>query len=295
MCSEFQNIIDYLVDLRVLKREQNCSFCGEVMALSADKKYFKCRKVRHFLDQHKKAQKVRCNTKINRLHDSIFEDSRLNIQKICELICIYLMVQPPHTEMLLMEIQCSRTTICSWTSWIRDMCTLWLHENSEKLGGPGIVVEIDESHVGSYTKGAWGPAVGRWVFGGYERGTKKLFITSVPDRTAATLIDVIKRWILPGTIIISDRWPGYHSLNSQGFNHLQVNHKVEYVNYEVPHLLVHTQGIERSWLELKNRIPKVGVRKEFFESHLAVFLFKRAVKYSRRLDTFFRFLGEINE
>lgn len=242
---------------------------------------------------HKKRLKIQCNSKTNRLFNSIFEGSRFELKKICEIISMYLMLNPPHTEMMLTELKCGPSTICSWTSWTRDICARWLEINSEKLGGPNIVVEIDESHIGRHQKGAWGPTVGRWVFGGYERGSKKLFIATVPDRSGSTLIEVIKRWILPGTTIVSDSWAAYNSLNKQGFYHLKVNHKIEYVNYKNPELLIHTQGIERSWLEMKNRMPRVGISKNNFDSHLTVFMFKRAVKYERRLDTFFQFLSEL--
>ena len=41
---------------------------------------------------------------------------------------------------------------------------------------------------------------GVWVFGGIERGTNKWgFFEVVSDRSADTLIPIIKRWVLPGT------------------------------------------------------------------------------------------------
>lgn len=47
---------------------------------------------------------------------------------------------------------------------------------------------------------------GQWVFGGVERETGKCFLIPVERRDKDTLLVVIKEWILPGTLIISDCW-----------------------------------------------------------------------------------------
>ena len=71
---------------------------------------------------------------------------------------------------------------------------------------------------------------GCWVFGGIERESKKLFLTAVPDQSAATLIPIIKKFILPGTKIISHCWKSYDCLRTEGYVHGTVNHSVEFVN-----------------------------------------------------------------
>lgn len=47
---------------------------------------------------------------------------------------------------------------------------------------------------------------GQWIFGGVERETGKCFLIPVERRDKDTLLVVIKEWILPGTLIISDCW-----------------------------------------------------------------------------------------
>ena len=44
------------------------------------------------------------------------------------------------------------------------------------------------------------------MFGGIERESKNCLLTSVPDRSAETLIAKIKEHVLPGTNIISVCW-----------------------------------------------------------------------------------------
>jgi len=73
---------------------------------------------------------------------------------------------------------------------------------------------------------------GHWIFGGYERDSRKIFIVPVEDRTEETLLACIKEWILPGTTIMSDCWKSYNCLNNEGFQHLTVNHSYNFVDPE---------------------------------------------------------------
>ena len=53
---------------------------------------------------------------------------------------------------------------------------------------------------------------GKWVFGIYERGTKKLLLFPVDKRNSQTLTPIIRRHVLPGTTIYSDEWCAYSKL-----------------------------------------------------------------------------------
>ena len=56
------------------------------------------------------------------------------------------------------------------------------------------------------------PVEGVWVFGGTERDSGRFFMGPVPDRTKETLLEFIKNWIEPGTIIFSDCWKPYEDI-----------------------------------------------------------------------------------
>jgi transposase-like protein len=64
--------------------------------------------------------------------------------------------------------------------------------------------------IGKYNRGKH--VNGSWIFGGVERETGRCFLVVVPDRSEATLLALIKQWILPGTIIYSDCWKSYHNI-----------------------------------------------------------------------------------
>lgn len=103
----------------------------------------------------------------------------------------------------------------------------WADKHSEKLGGPGHIVEAKIGRR-KYNRGRL--VKGNWIFGGYERESKKIFIVPVEDRMEQTLLECIKEWILPGTTIMSDCWKSYICLNNEGFQHLTVNHSYNFVD-----------------------------------------------------------------
>ena len=95
------------------------------------------------------------------------------------------------------------------------------------------LVEIDESkffhrkyHRGEYREG-------RWVFGGIERGSNRCFMAEVERRDGATLLQIIKDVILPGTHIISD---------NGAYTHDVINHEDNFVDPN--NLDIHTQNID---------------------------------------------------
>ena len=82
-------------------------------------------------------------------------------------------------------------------------------QNSDKIGGPGKTVQIDESKVGKRKYHRGHRVEGQWVFGGIEEDTRKCFLVPVEDRSEATLLPIIREWIEPGTLIVSDCWKSY--------------------------------------------------------------------------------------
>ena len=132
---------------------------------------------------------------------------------------------------------------------------------------------------------------GVWVFCGIERESEKCFFKIVEDRSAATLIPIIKEHIKPGSVILSDCWKAYDCLEREGYNHLTVNHSIELKNSQTGAC---TNTIEPTWNAVKKSLPKTGTRKDFYDSYFAEYCVrKQFLKPSQ--DKFLTFLKLVRE
>ncbi|XP_071578824.1 uncharacterized protein [Temnothorax nylanderi] len=246
--------------------------------------------IQHASSQKKKRVSKQCDYKKSAKVGTWFENSNLELATICKIIASFLMLRPPRQEDLEEELGISSSTVVDWFSFCREVCAYWADKCSAKLGGPGRTVEIDEAEIGhrKYNRGRL--LKGNWIFGGYERESKKIFIVPVEDRTEETLLACIKEWIMPGTTNLSDCWKSYNCLNSEGFQHLTVNHTYNFVD---PDTGAHTQHIERVWREVRANIPKYGTRSYHVEGYLFKFLFKHAHPRAERLDNFFDVIAQM--
>jgi len=130
----------------------------------------------------------------------------------------------------------------------RETMLVFLEGCSLKIGGPNKTVEIDESKFGRQKYHRGHPVKGQWVFGGVERESGETFFVPVKDRTADTIMAIIRDWIEPGTTVISDCWGAYCDLGPRGYTHQTVNHSIQFVD---PDKRAHTNTIEGTWHQVK--------------------------------------------
>ena len=173
-----------------------------------------------------------------------------------------------------------------WDLFCRELCEVTLFENREKLGGPGKVVQIDESKIGKRKYHRGHVVEGQWVFGGIEEESRKCFIVCVDDRSEATLLKHTQDWIEPGTVIVSDCWKAYVNLDKYGYTHKTVNHSVEFVSSEG----YDTNKQEGHWRQMKVSLPTHGRKKEHYSSYLADFIWRYV---NRGNDLFKIFLKDV--
>lgn len=190
----------------------------------------------------------------------------------------------------------SNETISDIFSFSREVCMLKLDQlflDRGKIGGPGKIVEIDEMKFGrrKYERGR--VVEGKWIFGVIQVDSKELRLEICPNnkRDTETLLELIQKHILPGTTIFSDSWKAYEILQNKGYNHLKVNHSIEFVCKETG---ANTQMIESQWRPLRLRLQRGGVQSNQLDYHLCEYLWQREVRL-KNLDPFAEFIKAIRQ
>jgi transposase-like protein len=219
-----------------------------------------------------------------------FSRSHLEIWQILGFVSLW--TQRAEQQSIEKQIGISNHAAVDWASFCREIVFDAMILNRVPLGGPGKTVEIDESKFGKRKHHRGHHVKGQWVFGGLERESGRVFMVAVDDRTRATLLPIIKDWILPGTTIISDCWKPYDTLNQEDFDHLRVNHSI---SFKDPVTGAHTNAIESSWRHAKDGMSSYRRHTPFFPSQLAKYMFLKKCKAAGQNPTteFFKLAGEL--
>jgi len=125
-----------------------------------------------------------CHRK-RQLQTGIFlEGSRLQVNKFVGLLFLWAHEAP--IKMVLSMTGVSSVTAVQWYQYFRDICSWKLVNSPMTLGGPGKIVQIDESVMvkAKYHRGYQLHAKQRWVFGIYDPSTKEGHIELVEQRDA---------------------------------------------------------------------------------------------------------------
>ena len=186
------------------------------------------------------------------------------------------------------ELGIRKTTVIDWNNFLREVCAAELLAHPVVIGGPGRVVEVDEA-LFSHRKNHQGRVLPQqWVFGGIDRQSRECFMYTVPDRSGPTLLPIIQQVIAPGTTIMSDMWAAYGGINAMGFAHLQVNHTYNFID---PQTGAHTQNIENSWKNTKQRNKRQhGTHRTMLDSYLCEWMWRQRF---RNVDLFDQILNDI--
>ena len=165
--------------------------------------------------------------------------------------------------------------------WMRDVCSTKLLQHPIKLGGPGVIVQIDESLYRHKPKSHRGRAMQNevWILGLVDTSHPPAlgYMQVVHQRDAATLLPIVQAHTLPGTIIHSDDWAAYRRVASlpNVAQHDTVNHPVEFVNSTTG---THTQNIESYWNKTKIKFKRMKeCHASMLPSHLDEFMWRERV------------------
>jgi transposase-like protein len=116
-----------------------------------------------------------------------------------------------------------------------------------------------------------------------ESGSTCFFVKST------SLLPIIEKIVLPGTIIHSDEWRSYRRIQENlGLQHKTVNHSLWFVDKNTK---VHTQTIESYWNRQKRYIKNMlGCRQTHLEHYLIEYMYRER----HRENCFFDFCETIS-
>lgn len=255
-------VIDLFKEHGVVPVTKVCPRCNKKCALRSDKNLFVC----HTKTVDKKHRRVkRCGYTSSMFKGTWLENTTIKPWQVLQVMNFFL--QNNFTQRFYEhEIQLNSKTVVAWKNFCSAVC-MDLMNNQAAIGGPGIIVEIDESKFGKRLSEG-GVEGGIWVFGGIERVTKKKFVVPVEERDAATVVPLIQKFIRPGTIIYSDCWEDYDTLENLGYYHKTVEE-----DFVDPEIGVHIHNIKHLWQNVKAWVFRAGNRKDLFERNFAKELF----------------------
>ena len=174
----------------------------------------------------------------------------------------------------------SRQTIGPIYKLLRLKISNYIENEPLRLGGPGVICQVDISLFCHKVKAHRGraPKEQVWVFGVFgvfdtSRSLGNFFVHVVSNRSAVTLQPVFEKIICNFTKIHSDEWAAYPVIcRNLGLVHKTVNHSRNFVN---PETGVHTQNIESLWNVLKSKIKHMrGVRRDDLQGYLNEFMWR---------------------
>lgn len=129
-----------------------------------------------------------------------------------------------------------------------------------------------------------------WVFCIKGRQTNKFVLYLLQKRTKESLFGKILQHIGHASTIYSDCYSAYVNnrtipkesyLEKLGYNHLFVNHKIQFVSSLLEN--VHINKIERMWKNIKKFIS-ISTPKIFIEESIFKYYFKQNYSYEKQLE-----------
>ncbi|CAI2728440.1 unnamed protein product [Schistosoma spindalis] len=224
---------------------------------------------------------------------TFFARSRLKLRQVMMIVSNRVIKTPVTLSAAFADV--SETSAVQWYEYCRSICTTKTTSIHQSFGGVGCIVEIDETVVRKIKYNRRRSVKEDWVFGIYERSTRKGHFQMVTNRQVITIIPIIQEYVMPGTTIYMDDWRAYRCLQRLGYVHHVVVHKRHFVD---PTTGVHTNNIEAMWSRLKEfSRPYHGSKGRLLWSHMDKFLYRMQYdfKTSESLSNLSKFLNHIKE
>ena len=235
-------------------------------------------KIYHFSDKrtHKCGD---CRQRFSIKVGTIFEDSKIELRKW--FMAIYLMTS--HKKGIASTQLAKDIGVTQKTAWFMLHRLRYAAETRSFKSPLKGEIEVDETFMGGKEKNkharkrkhlGTGGAGKTAVMGLLERGGD-LRAEKVENVKAATLHGKIAQHIAPGSLVVTDEWPGYNGLGGK-YRHERVRHSA----HEYARGKFHTNGIEGAWSHFKRQV--YGIHHWISPKHLDRYLDEFTYRFNRR-------------
>ena len=208
-----EQLINWLLHHGVIAPSAICRVCENVVLLNRGTLGFRCGRLYR---KYAKSKMVKCSWSGSARAGTFIGDTRLPPRVIFGICATFMLINPP------------------WqTSWWESM----IYHRKPSLTG---TLSSDRFASTTCLRVAWK----NWASA--VKSSRSTRQSSAAENTTE-----VASW-RDSTTIVSNCWKAYRSLEEAGFEHLTVNHSIEFVDARTG---AHTNTIERQWLEVRSRVP----------------------------------------
>ena len=206
------DLVVWMINENFLELVQNCSHCQGAVSLerfneNTDGVVWRC-------------ERQGCRWYHSVRGQSFFASSHLSLRIQMKLIISFVADSTAKSTALLFAV--TRKTVVDYFIACRRNYQAAILSDPIVFSAGG-EYESDECLIADVNVGNNNRAV-VWVQSVAERATGKIYLTRVPDRSAASLIPTITALVPQGSFVFTDDWASYNSLRFHGYIHRTVNH-----------------------------------------------------------------------
>jgi len=165
-------------------------------------------------------------------------------------------------------------TVSAYNGFFRQLVTSMLDSEDTVIGGPGVVIQVDETKMGQRKFHRGHRVAGAWVLVGVEESAeRRMFAEVVADRSAETIAEILGRHVAEGSKLQTDCWRAYRPVAEMyGIEHRTVNHSLGFKDYVMG---VHTNHVEGTNYAIKRAVPPRNRTQRHLQPFLSEFIWRR--------------------
>lgn len=263
-------VLQFCFEQRLIRESPECDYCNEPKPRMFLKKTKDCKDGFNYRCMNSSCSKYQTTTSLRK--GSWFDSFGIELKLILKFLKYYALGMSQTTL-----VQCtaiSLRTVKRLCSKMQESITNHYRDLTFRIGGPGVVVQVDETMLNHKVKShrGRGPRTQTWACCLVDTSSTpaKGYAEVVPDRKKTTLMNVITRVVRDGSEVHTDEWKGYNDIAVNNYTHHRITHKFNFVD---PKTGVHTQHVESFNNKIKRKIKKeMGVasnkRNEFLQRYM---------------------------